>query len=76
MRWRGSARFDELIDIEVAFARIGTTSITSRLRVLRDEEELVEGELRHVFIDPASGAVTEIPDQLRTALERYRLETA
>ena len=32
---------------------------------------LAEGDLRHVFIDPATLEKTEIPDEVRAGMERY-----
>src|SRR6266576_6644515 len=42
-RFLGSARFDDEIELEVAVERLGTTASTTRHRILRDGEPLVEG---------------------------------
>ncbi len=68
LRYRGSARFDEEIDVVVVPSRLGTTSLTSEWRIERDGEVLVEGEVRHVFIEAATKAKTAIPDDVRAAL--------
>lgn len=70
-RFRGSARFDELVTISAAIERLGTTSMTTRLDLHRGEELLVEGWIRHVFVDAESFEKTEIPDWLREGLEPY-----
>ena len=70
-RFRGSARFDDLIAISAAIERLGTTSMTTRLQIHRDEELLVEGRLRHVFVDAEGWEKTEIPDWLREGLTPY-----
>jgi acyl-CoA thioester hydrolase len=70
-RFLGSARFDDEIDLEVAVERMGTTGSTTRHRVVRDGDVLVEGMLRHVFVDPETLAKAPIPDWLREALEPY-----
>lgn len=67
-RFLGAARFDDELQLEVSIARLGTTSCTSRHRVLRRGETLVEGDMRHVFVDPASFEKLTIPDWLREAL--------
>ena len=67
-RFLGAARFDDEIELEVSITRLGTTACTTRHRVLRDGEALVEGEMRHVFVDPASFEKLTIPDWLREAL--------
>ena len=69
--YRAPARFDELIDLEMAVTRLGTTGMTSRIRILRDGALLVEGEMRHVFVEPDTHAKAPIPDAIRAALEPY-----
>ena len=67
-RFLDAARFDDEIELEVSITRLGTTACATRHRVLRDGEALVEGEMRHVFVDPASFEKLTIPDWLREAL--------
>ncbi len=68
VRFLSAARFDDELALEVSIARLGRTACTTRHRVLRDEEVLVEGEMRHVFVDAASFEKLTIPDWLREAL--------
>jgi acyl-CoA thioester hydrolase len=70
-RFLHSARFDDEIDLEVGVERLGTTGATTRHRVVRDGDVLVEGTLRHVFVDAETLEKTPIPDWLRAALEPY-----
>jgi acyl-CoA thioester hydrolase len=67
-RFRGAAHFDEEIGLEVSITRLGTTACTTKHRVLRDGEELVEGSMRHVFVDGDSLEKVPIPDWMREAL--------
>ena len=67
-RFRGSARFDEDIELSATVTRLGTTGMTTALTVSRDGDVLVEGELRHVFVDATTWTKTPIPDAVRTAL--------
>jgi acyl-CoA thioester hydrolase len=67
-RYLRGARFDDEIDLEAAIERLGTTGITTRFRVLRQESLLVDGRLRHVCVDAAALTSTPIPDWLREAL--------
>jgi acyl-CoA thioester hydrolase len=71
-RYLGSARFDDLIEIDAQIARLGTTGMTTRL-VVRGEggETLVEGELRHVFVDVQTWTKTPIPPAVRAALAPF-----
>lgn len=71
VQFRGPARFDHLISLGIGIERLGTTSMTSRLWLHRDEELLVEGLMRHVVVDAKSWQKTEIPDWLREGLEPY-----
>jgi acyl-CoA thioester hydrolase len=71
--YRAPARFDEEIDIELAIARLGTTSMTTETAIRRDGQLLVEGRLVHVFVDPATMAKQTIPDRVRVGLEPYAM---
>ena len=66
--YRASARFDDLVDLEVAVTALGTTSITTEHAVRRDGQLLVTGTLRHVMVDARSLTKTPIPDWVRDAL--------
>jgi acyl-CoA thioester hydrolase len=67
-RFLGAARFDDSLALEVSITRLGTTACSTRHRVLRDGEVLVDGEMRHVFVDPQGLEKMPIPDWLREAL--------
>jgi acyl-CoA thioester hydrolase len=67
-RFLGAARFDDHLQLEVAITRLGNTACTTRHRVLRDGEALVDGTMRHVFVDPSSLQKIPIPEWLRESL--------
>jgi acyl-CoA thioester hydrolase len=69
--YRAPARFDDEIDVALAIARLGTTSMTTETAIRRDGQLLVEGRLVHVFVDPATMAKQTIPDRVRAGLETY-----
>jgi acyl-CoA thioester hydrolase len=73
IRYRAAARFDEELDLVASVTRIGNTSSTTELRAERvaDGVVLAEGELRHVFIDPATLQKREIPDEVRVGMSRF-----
>lgn len=73
-RFFNPAGFDDQLEIELSISRLGTTSMTTALRVLKDKTVVCEGTMRHVFIDLQTRAKTEIPQWLRAALEPYVLE--
>jgi acyl-CoA thioester hydrolase len=68
VRFRAPARFDDVLALEVATEELGSTSTTTRIDVRRDGELLVEGRLRHVFVDTRSWAKTEMPGAIREKL--------
>jgi acyl-CoA thioester hydrolase len=73
-RFLGAARFDDALELEVAITRLGRTACTTRHRVLRDGEVLVEGAMRHVFVDPHTLQKLPIPDWLRESLAPWLLD--
>lgn len=74
LRYHRAAHFDDELTLEIAVTRLGTTSITTSYRVLRDGELLVDGTLRHVLVDLKGlserepGTKTAIPDWMREGL--------
>ena len=78
VRYLAPARFDDEIDVLAEVARMGTTGMTTRLTIVRAEDDttLVEGEVRHVFVDPATGEKKPIPDDVREALAPYAAPVA
>jgi acyl-CoA thioester hydrolase len=73
IRYREPARFDDELDLVAAVKRIGTTSTVTHLVAERvaDRTVLAEGDLRHVFIDPATLEKAQIPDEVRAGMGRY-----
>jgi acyl-CoA thioester hydrolase len=68
VRFRSPARFDDVLALEVATEELGSTSTTTRIDVRRDGELLVEGRLRHVFVDTQSWSKTHMPEAIRERL--------
>ena len=71
LRFRSPARFDDVLAIHAHVAKLGTTSLTMQLEIRRDEELLIEGWLRQVFVDAETWQKTPIPDWVRDALAVY-----
>ena len=71
-RYLAPAGFDDLLDIDVTVTRLGTTGLGTAMAVRRDDGVVVvEGEMRHVFVDAATKQKTPIPGHIREGLERY-----
>jgi acyl-CoA thioester hydrolase len=68
-RFKAPARFEDDLAIEITVTHLGTTSMRTALRVLRDDTLLVEGEMVHVFIRRDTTNKTPIPPEIRAALE-------
>ena len=71
VRYHASARFDDLVDVDLAVSRLGETSLGCAVRMLRGDELLAEADFRHVFIDVDSKDKRAMPADVRSALERY-----
>ncbi len=69
LRFRSPARFDDEVSIEAQTTRLGTTGMTTDLRIARDGEILAEAELRHVFVATDGSGKVPIPDEVRRGLE-------
>jgi acyl-CoA thioester hydrolase len=72
-RFRAPARPDELLTIRTSVTSFGRTSLNVAVDVLRDDELLVEGRVRHVFLDPSTWTPTPIPDWIRDGLAPYHV---
>jgi acyl-CoA thioesterase FadM len=69
--FKGSPRFDDLLEIEMTIATLGNSSMTSAFEEKRDGELLVTGRMVHVFVDPETMAKQQIPGDVRERLSRY-----
>jgi acyl-CoA thioester hydrolase len=73
LRFLDGARFDEEIEIEMAVTHLGTTSMRTLYRFLRDGKLLLSASLRHVFVEAGTSSKTAIPDWARAGLEPWLL---
>jgi acyl-CoA thioester hydrolase len=71
IRYRAPARNDELLQLHMGILRLGQSAITTEFAVMRDDDLLVEGQLRHVCVASDSWQKTEIPRWVRAGLERF-----
>jgi YbgC/YbaW family acyl-CoA thioester hydrolase len=60
-----SARYDDVLDVGMRCARIGTSSILFSGAVFRQDQLLVTGELVYVFADPTTQTARPVPPALR-----------
>lgn len=67
-RFRGAARFDEDVAIAVTLDPLGNSSMTSRYRMSRGEDLLVEAWARHVCVDATTLTKAPWPERVRAGL--------
>ena len=74
--FRAPARFDDELRLRAQVMRLGATAITTEIDVLRSDELLVEGWLRHVCVATDSWEKTELPEWVRSGLRRFASDDA
>ena len=70
--FRAPASFPEPLAVGLRAGRVGTTSITWELGILREDEPepIATGRFVHVFVDRDSRRPAPIPEGIRVAIER------
>ena len=71
VRYLGPARFDDEVHFEARVTRLGETAIATRIDASTGGQPVVEGRIRHVFIDPETKTKRPMPDDVRDALALY-----
>jgi YbgC/YbaW family acyl-CoA thioester hydrolase len=71
LEYHASARYDDLLDIAVRCARIGTSSIGFSGAAFRQDRQLVSCELVYVFADPQAQTSKPVPEALRAVLQGF-----
>ena len=74
INYKGSAEYDDILDIGVHVSRIGLTSITFQLGIFREGEQLIDGEVVYVNADPEKRRAAPVPDKLRHAIEHFEAD--
>ena len=68
LRFVEGARFDEELDIAMPVRHLGTTSMIIKPEFRVDQRLIVDGEVRHVFVDPETLKKKPMPDDIRETL--------
>jgi acyl-CoA thioester hydrolase len=76
LRFLSPARYDDQLTLPVQVTRLGTTSLTTEIDVLRGGEVLLRGWLRHVCVDRASWQKATMPDWVRDGLRGFAADGA
>jgi acyl-CoA thioester hydrolase len=71
IEWKAPARFDQVLELSIAVARLGTTSFTisTTFRVAGEERILATVETIYVLVYAQTLTKLTIPDPLRAALQ-------
>ena len=71
VEWKAPARFDQVLELSIAPARLGTTSFTiaTEFRIAGDERVIVSVETVYVLVDGRTLTKLALPDSLRAALQ-------
>jgi len=72
IEWKAPARFDQILEVSVEAARLGTTSfiLAAEFRIAGEELVLASVETVYVLVEPHSLAKTPLPPEFRAALKR------
>ena len=68
VRFRGPARFDDLVEFRLTVASMSNSALNTRIEGYVDENLVVEVGMRHVFVEPGTSTKRGIPDKVRAAL--------
>lgn len=69
--FHASAGFPDRLEVGIGVERLGTTSVTWRLAILRDgdDEPIADGRFVHVFVDAEDRRPRRVPAPIRAAIE-------
>ena len=71
LRFRAPARFDDELQLRAQVTKLGETAITTEIDVMRGEELLVQGVLRHVCVATDTWRKASLPDWVRDGLQNF-----
>ena len=71
IKFLSPARYDDVLTLSATVARLGRTAITTEIDVLRADETLIKGQLRHVCVATDTWAKTDLPDWVRDGMRAY-----
>jgi acyl-CoA thioester hydrolase len=69
-RYHASARFDDVLTLEVKVARVGGSSVVYAHRITRGRTRIADGRVTDILVG-ADGKPTRITKEMRRRLERY-----
>ena len=72
-QFKGSATFDDMLEVDARMARIGNTSFTIECAIYRQEggQLIAKGQITAVVVNPTTRQAQRVPDELRQAVASY-----
>ena len=74
VRFRGPARFDDVVEFRLSVTRLGETALSTRVEATVDGNPAIEATMRHVFVEPGTTRKRAIPEHIRDALRPLLVE--
>jgi acyl-CoA thioester hydrolase len=71
IQFRAPARYDEELQLHAQVLRLGQTAITTEIDVMRGDDLLVQGVLRHVCVATDTWRKTDLPEWVRAGMRRF-----
>jgi acyl-CoA thioester hydrolase len=71
VRFRAPVRFDDWLDVTLRVSNLGRTSFGVVASFAVEERPVAEAAVRHVLVGAKSAEKTELPADMRAALEPY-----
>ena len=71
LEYHAPARYDDQLEIGIRCERVGTSSMTFRIGIFRQDELLITGEVVYVYADPKVQKSMPVPPELREVLTAY-----
>jgi acyl-CoA thioester hydrolase len=71
LKFRAPARYDEELQLHTQVVRLGQTALTTEIDVMRGDQPLVQGVLRHVCVATDTWRKTDLPEWVRTGMRRF-----
>lgn len=71
VRFRAPARFDDELSLEPRVTRLGTTAMSTTVRVLHGDELVAEVDLRHVFVATDGSGKVAMPSAVHAGLSPH-----
>jgi acyl-CoA thioester hydrolase len=71
VEWKAPARYDQVLELRIAAARLGTTSFTigTEFRIAGEDRAIVTVETVYVLVDAKTLTKLPLPDAIRAALQ-------